>query len=168
MTSATQWNWPLLRTRCQREARRLLRNPDDAEEAAQEALTRAWRKRDTCRTPRTPVPWVIQITRNEAFRLMGRRREELSAQPGRDEGESAGAPSAEELVARADLRRAVSRLPTDERVVLYLRYEEDLKQKRIAELLDIPEGTVKVRLYRARERLRVHLTDEPEGNNPPK
>jgi RNA polymerase sigma-70 factor, ECF subfamily len=158
-----QWDWPLLSERCQREARRLLRNPDDAEDAAQEALARAWRKRHTCRTPGTPVPWLIAITRNEAYRLMGRRRDVPSPRDALH-GESAGLLSLDDLATRIDVRRALERLPSEERVLLHLRYRQDLKQHSIADLLDTPEGTIKVRLYRARRRLRDHLRDDPEAN----
>jgi RNA polymerase sigma-70 factor (ECF subfamily) len=144
----------------------LLGNTHDAEDAAQEALARAWRKRHTCRTPGAPVPWLMQITRNEAFRLMSRRREEPDPRAAVHAGESTGISSTDELAAKLDVRRAVSRLTTDERVLLHLRYGEDLKQNSIANLLDTPEGTIKVRLYRVRKRLRTDLTDETEGDHP--
>src|SRR5881275_805078 len=67
------WQWDSARQRCVREARRILGNTEDAEEAVQEAFVRAWRKRDACRTPRAPLPWLLQITRNEAMRLAARR-----------------------------------------------------------------------------------------------
>ncbi len=82
--------------------------------------------------------------------------------------EAGGDVGDEELAEGIDVRRAVSRLPTQERVLLHLRYREDLEQNRIAELLDTLEGTIKVRRYRAREQLRAHLTDESEANHPPK
>ncbi|MDQ4049842.1 MAG: sigma-70 family RNA polymerase sigma factor [Actinomycetota bacterium] len=145
----------------------MLRDPDDAEDAAQEALARAWRKRHTCRTPGTPVPWLLQITRNEAFRLMGRRRDEPDAETAAYAEEPMVDLGAEDLAARVDVRRAISRLDTEDRVLLHLRYGEDLKQNSIADLLDTPEGTIKVRLYRVRERLRVDLKDEPEGDHTP-
>lgn len=158
---AGEWDWPLLRVRCQREARRLLRDHDDAEDAVQEALARAWRKRHTCRTPEKPLPWVLQITRNEAFRLMHRRRDAPDADFGDTQGDPAVTPSGDDFVAGVDVRRAVSRLAREDRVLLHLRYGVDLKQNSIADLLDTPEGTIKVRLYRARERLRRDLTVEP-------
>ena len=165
--AGAQWDWPLLQARCRREAHRLLGDPHDAEDAAQEALARAWRKRDSCRTPATPVPWLLQITRNEAFRVLGRRRDEPHVDVAAFAGEAGGESDPDELAARVDVRRAVSRLSAEERELLHLRYGEDLKQDSIAELLDTPEGTVKVRLYRARKRLRAHLTDEPEGDHTP-
>ena len=112
------------------------------------------------------MPWLLQITRNEAFRVMGRRRD-LAGAPELPQTEpSTGHLLADELATKVDVRRAISRLTEDERLVLHLRYGEDLKQNRIAKLLDTPEGTIKVRLYRARKRLKVDLTDEPEGHYP--
>src|SRR5918999_3553704 len=69
----TSWDWGHLRTECEREALKLTRNRHDAEEIAQEAMTRAWCKRHTCRTPDSPRAWVRQIARNEALRAMRRR-----------------------------------------------------------------------------------------------
>jgi len=63
----------------------------------------------------------------------------------------------EEALARVDLRRALDGLPPEDRALLALRYGEDLTQPRVAEILDLPEGTVKVRLSRLRTRLRGAL-----------
>ena len=99
--------------------------------------------------------------------MLGRRRDEPEPELGAYAGDSTGGLCTDELATRVDVRRAVSRLDPEDRVLLHLRYGQDLKQDSIADLLDTPEGTVKVRLYRARERLRAHLTDEPEGDHPP-
>src|SRR2546428_13072238 len=72
-TDPALWRWDLARQRCLREARRILGNRDDAEEAVQEAFIRAWRKRSACRTPATPLPWLLQITRNASMPLAPRR-----------------------------------------------------------------------------------------------
>jgi RNA polymerase sigma-70 factor (ECF subfamily) len=57
-------------------------------------------------------------------------------------------------VESADLQAALADLSDRDRMLLELRYEEDLTQKMIAVRLGIPEGTVKVRLHRARDKLR--------------
>jgi RNA polymerase sigma-70 factor, ECF subfamily len=57
-------------------------------------------------------------------------------------------------VERADLHAALNRLDERERLLLRLRYDEDLTQAAIARRLGIPEGTVKVRLHRVRAKLR--------------
>src|SRR3954464_11149621 len=69
------WDWADLRRRSRAEALRVLGDPYTADEAAQEAMTRAWRQRHRCRTPGRPTAWVAQIARNEALRVRaGERR----------------------------------------------------------------------------------------------
>jgi RNA polymerase sigma-70 factor (ECF subfamily) len=138
------------------EAVRLL-PPGDAEEAVQEALVRAWRLSNRCRTPNTPLPWVLKITRNEALRLIERRarrhNRELS-----DPIPAIAAEEAESTVAtRMTVQQALLDLEDADRRVLRLRYDEDLTQAEVARRLGMPEGTVKVRLHRARNRLRDKL-----------
>jgi RNA polymerase sigma-70 factor, ECF subfamily len=153
------WPWDLARQRCLREARRILRNRDDAEEAVQEALARAWRGRATCRTPATPIPWLLKITRNEAIRLAARRRRRELAEvhlvldePARDE--PASDTAIERTLTAIATKQALGALGPDERKLIRLRYVYDLTQGQVAEALGVPEGTVKVRLHRARARLR--------------
>lgn len=152
------WEWAAARQRCLREARRILGNRDDAEEAVQEAFVRAWRKRAACRTPAAPLPWLIQITRNEAMRLAVRRSRRQASEIPDAEPEEVPAPSAETQLDRTltsvATEQALSTLCEEERNLLRLRYEEDLTQGQVAAALGVPEGTVKVRLHRVRARLR--------------
>jgi RNA polymerase sigma-70 factor (ECF subfamily) len=152
------WEWAGARQRCLREARRILGNRDDAEEAVQEAFVRAWRKRGACRTPGAPLPWLLQITRNEAMRLAARRSRRLASELPETEPETVPAPAAEAQLDSAltsvATEQALSALGEDERKLLRLRYEEDLTQGQVAAVLGVPEGTVKVRLHRVRARLR--------------
>jgi RNA polymerase sigma-70 factor (ECF subfamily) len=139
-------------------------NPQDAEDVTQEAMARAWRQRHRCHTPERPVAWVLQITRNEAYRLMERARSR-GGQCGLEAvAEIPSAPDAEPEDAhqRIDVRRALGGLPAEDRLIVGLRYEEDLAQPRIAGLLQMPEGTIKVRLHRIRKRLAPEL----EGSIP--
>ena len=99
---------------------------------------------------------MLTITRNEALRRLGRQREALLEDPGE---RVAPEPSAEleRVPLRVDLERAMARLSDDDRMLLDLRYKQDLTQEAVAERLSIPEGTVKVRLHRLRHRLRETL-----------
>lgn len=129
----------------------------------QEAFVRAWRKRAACRTPSAPLPWLIQITRNESMRLAARRSRRQATEVPDAEPEAVPAPGAEAQLDRAltsvATEQALSTLCEEERNLLRLRYEEDLTQGQVAAALGVPEGTVKVRLHRVRARLRGVAAD---------
>lgn len=127
-------------------------NPNEAEDVAQDALLRAWRRRSTLRDASRRKEWLGTIVRNEAFRHHSRVRPDPV-----DEVDSWEGEEDERIVStveRADLHAALKRLSERDRKLIELRYEEDLTQEAIARRLGIPDGTVKVRLHRVRHRLR--------------
>jgi RNA polymerase sigma-70 factor, ECF subfamily len=157
-----EWDWGELRTRSKREALRVLGDPYVADEAAQEAMTRAWRQRHKCRTPRTPEPWVAQIARNEALRLRaGEKKQTDVAWRAAEEWPTAGPSGEDRLISKVSVQQMLNGLTLEERRLIDLRYKDDLAQPAIAKLLGVPEGTVKVRLHRLRQRLRRDYTEEP-------
>jgi RNA polymerase sigma-70 factor (ECF subfamily) len=123
---------------------------------------RAWLRRDACRSPEQPLPWLLEITRNEARRLHGREarrghRELVEPRPREvDRGRDDFAVAA----VRLTLEQAMGTLADGDQRMLRLRYGEDLTQVEVARRLGLPETTVKVRLHRARRRLRRLLGDE--------
>lgn len=133
-------------------AYRYASNPGEAEDIAQDALLRAWRRRSTLRDAERRNQWLAAIVRNEAFRQHARVRPDLSATIELREGEEDEAVLA--AVELADLHAAMEALSERDRRLLEMRYEEDLTQATIARRLGVPEGTVKVRLHRARAKLR--------------
>lgn len=157
-----RWDWQGLRHCCLREARRVLGNDPQAEDAAQEALIRAWRHRSRCRAGERPESWVGRIARNEALRLVARPPPEPC-----DERECKGPVGSpldvDRLAGAVDLRRALNRLSADERHLLVLRYVADLTQPEVAKRTGVAEGTAKVRLHRARKRLRDTLEGYDDG-----
>ena len=133
-------------------AYRYASNPSEAEDIAQDALLRAWRRRSTLRDSERRNQWLATIVRNEAFRQHARVRPDPTATIELQEGaEDEGVLAAVEL---ADLHAALAALSERDRRLLEMRYKEDLTQAAIARRLGIPEGTVKVRLHRARNKLR--------------
>ncbi|HET6866718.1 MAG TPA: RNA polymerase sigma factor [Solirubrobacteraceae bacterium] len=161
-TLSDQWDWSQIRLRCRVEAVRILRRHHDAEEVVQEALARAWRGRRSCRNPDEPLAWCLQITRNEAFRLIRRQRQRAPVEPldaGSDVADEQALHEPDRTVIRLDVARALKRLSASERVLILLRYEQGLSHPQIAARLDIPEATARVRLHRAQKRLRF-LLDE--------
>lgn len=137
----------------------MLRSRAQAEDAVQEAFLRAWRNSASCRTPDAPLPWLLQITRNEALRVLRQNGRTGHAE------EAPGEPSAEDhalanAAERLDIGRLLADLSHDDRRMLELRYTDDLTQRGVAAEMGIPEGTVKVRLHRLRSTLRKALEGE--------
>lgn len=157
-----EWNWNLMRAAATREARRFLMTTHDVDEAVQEALVRAWRRRGSCRGD-DQMPWVRQIARNEALRLIDRSRRRLEHELLDDDTllvtvvDEDAREAEDELLLRVDVEELIGRLSVADRQLLALRYEQDLSQPEVARMLGIPEGTVKIRLHRLRGRLRKAL-----------
>jgi RNA polymerase sigma-70 factor, ECF subfamily len=134
-------------------AYRYASNPSEAEDIAQDALLRAWRRRSTLRDADSRNQWLGAIVRNEAFRQHARvRPNPTSAIEFREGAEDEQVLATVEL---ADLHAALELLNERDRQLLEMKYEQDLTQGMIARQLGIPEGTVKVRLHRARNKLRL-------------
>lgn len=153
--SNDRWEWGEAHRFCLRLAYRYAGNPCEAEDIAQDALLRAWRRRSTLRDEARRNQWLATIVRNEAFRRHARVRPTPIATIELHEGADDERVLA--TVERADLHAALDRLSERDRQLVRLRYEEDLTQATIAHRLGIPEGTVKVRLHRVRNKLREEI-----------
>jgi RNA polymerase sigma factor (sigma-70 family) len=151
-----------------RLARRLLRRPQDAEDAVQEALLHAFLGLARLRSPDRFRGWLLGIVLNNA-RSLWRQRPEYALEDwvgGRALAEATvldAEPSPEVVHASRELHRlvmeAIGTLPADQRDTVELHYVDGLKIWEIASLIDAPVGTVKARLHRARARLRTTLAD---------
>jgi RNA polymerase sigma-70 factor (ECF subfamily) len=141
-------------------ALRITGNRDDALEATQSAFLNVFDKLDTFDPSHRFFSWIFRAVVNEALDTAHRRRRFVE-----DDGESAALRLADdnpesELSSSeesARVRRALNGLAVDHRVVLVLRHFHDLSYAEMAELIGIPEKTVKSRLFSARRELRVLL-----------
>jgi RNA polymerase sigma-70 factor (ECF subfamily) len=134
-----------------RLAMAITRNPSDAEDAVQEAFWRAYKALPRFDPARPFGPWLLKITANRALTRARRRRpeaplEEALAVPEAGRAEDRG-PDLERL------KQALGALSPGDRAVLSLRYDQDLPLSDIARTIGLKLGAVKVRLFRARERL---------------
>jgi len=145
------WDWEEARRLCLAVAKKYARGRGDAEDIAQNALIRAWRYQERLRDGERRSEWLARIARNEALRELGRRIPE-PVEPAEERGEED--LRLESVVEGAAIAGALAGLSDRDRELIHLRYEKDLTQSAIADHLGIPEGTVKVRLHRARARLR--------------
>jgi RNA polymerase sigma factor (sigma-70 family) len=158
--SANAWDWAELRSFCFDQALRVVGSRELADEAAQEAVLRAWRHRDSCRQPERPFGWLRRIAHNEAIRAASRRpaAELLVDEPF---AESDGPTDEEDAVENRLLFRAVlATLGEPDQELARLRYYEDLTCASLADHFGLSEATVKVRLHRLRRRLRQRLEDQ--------
>jgi RNA polymerase sigma-70 factor (ECF subfamily) len=134
----------------------LLGDAVEAQDAVQEALIKAWRNWASLRDPASFAPWFDRIVLNvcrDRMRLHKHvRMIELDAA---DEVEAAD--GFHQLFARDEVAAAVARLAPDQRIVVALRFWRDLSLDQVAEVLGIPVGTVKSRLYYALRNLRTEL-----------
>ena len=156
-TRGPDWNWTDVRALCLREARRVLGPSSAADDAAQEAAIRAWRRRACCRTPGRPAPWIAAIARREALRVVSQRQEH-SLDAASETPSEGGAPELENLAA-LDLRRALRTMDGQDVKLLVGRYWQDLSDSELAEQFGVAEVTVRVRLHRLRLRLRNILVE---------
>src|SRR5262245_10368179 len=139
-----------------RVAYSVLRHREDAEDVAQEAFAKAYRNfrqlrdRDRFRAWLARMTWRLAIDRCRA----ARRRQKLESDPANGHGSNATGHRA----SRADdLWQAIDALPEKLRMVLVLASIEGHQVAEVATLLGIPEGTVKSRLFVARQRLKEQL-----------
>jgi len=134
-----------------------------AEEIIQDGLLDAWRGIKGFKVGYPFKPWFLKIVVNRC-RMEKRRRVEPTIPLERVEAKrvATDAPSADETVASGEsrqlVREAIASLEEEQRSVIMLRYFAELTVPEIAQVLSLPEGTVKSRLYRAMQRLRQRLS----------
>ena len=145
-----------MRSFCFSQALRVVGCPDRAEEAAQEAMVRAWRHQSSCRQPDRPFGWLRQIAHNEAVRVATRQPNEVLVD------EPLASPDAwlsddEALENRLLFSGILGTLSEADQELARLRYYEDLPCAKLAEHFGLSEATVKVRLHRMRRRLKQRM-----------
>jgi len=147
-----------------RVARAVLGDPDDADDAAQDALLSALVKLDQY-DPRRPFgPWLLRIVANAATDRRRRRkvRRAESLDPALVAGGTRPDAAAEQRALAERLRGALAELSERRRLAVVLFDVEGYSHAEIARILGIPEGTVRSEVFHARRRLRVLLADWKE------
>jgi RNA polymerase sigma-70 factor (ECF subfamily) len=142
-----------------RVTRAILRHPDDADDAAQDAFLSAWQGIGRFDPARPLGPWLVRIAANAAHDLR-RRRRLRSAEPlpeGRPALETAPDRAADRALLQERLAAALAGLPERQRLVVLLFDGEGYSHTEIAELVGVPPGTVRSDLFHARRALREVL-----------
>lgn len=148
---------------------RLLRDPTEAEDVAQDAFVKAYRALGSFRGDSAFYTWLYRIAVNTARNSMAsRQRRPLDYEADLNESEQAAVESrmrhgdTPEAAALSDeihrtVNHAVEQLPEDLRTAIILREVEGLSYEEIAEAMDCPVGTVRSRIFRAREAIDLSL-----------
>lgn len=158
-----------------RTARSVLRDDAEAEDALQDAYLQAYRNLHAFRGDASLRTWLTRVVVNEAIarsRKLARRAEVIDlGAPGHDDHDQGASMAeypahdgpeqhAQRSQFRALLERQIDCLPESFRTVFVLRAVEEMSAEEVAAALDIPEATVRTRLFRARSMLRESLQRE--------
>ncbi|MFE2720937.1 RNA polymerase sigma factor [Kitasatospora sp. NPDC059327] len=138
-----------------RFARSLCATPQDAEDAAQEALIILYRKIGMLRASGALASWMFRIVRNECL-----RRARLSRRDFPPVGEDIALSAEDEVLRRLEAGRvaaAIAALPADQRRVLVMRDIQGLSGRLVADALGLSDAAMKSRLHRARTTVRGAL-----------
>lgn len=151
-----------------RVTRTILKDPDLAQDAVQEAYLRAFTKLGTYKPTGKFSSWLTRVALNEALMMRRRDRadtvsldeigEELVSPTEPGSGEQTADQFVEAAHARALLEHAIDALPENFRMVFVLRVVEGLDVRETAECLELNSSTVRTRLFRAQRQLRTELS----------
>jgi RNA polymerase sigma-70 factor (ECF subfamily) len=137
-------------------ARRYLRDPETAEEIAQDVFLQLYRQLDRIQSPEHATFWLRRAVCHRS--IDESRRRKLRPQLGLENiAEPAAETSTPDTMLNEHVRRLVSALPDMPRMIVLLRYQEDLDPSEIAALLEMPVSTVKSHLHRSLAVLREKL-----------
>jgi len=143
-------------------AHRILRDPDRAEDALQQALIRIWEDLPSLRDPNRFDAWTYRLVVHASYREARRERRwtsrvrEIAADP-------AGDDRVGEVIDRDEVERVFRRLTPEHRAVLVLRYFIGLPVTEVADALGIPVGTAGSRLHYAVRSLRAAFEADARG-----
>ena len=142
---------------------RMVRNPADAEDIAQDAFIKAYRALSSYNDSYPFITWLFKIAHNTAIDHLRANKAQLLSldveeSPLEDEcSDQKLMDSVDALSDKSLLDKALSTLPPVYREILALRHQQEFSYTEISETLGIPEGTVKIRLFRARNLMKEKM-----------
>jgi RNA polymerase sigma factor (sigma-70 family) len=137
-----------------RTALAILGNPDEANDAVQEAAFKAWRKLGQLRAGWPARPWFLAIVANQC---RSERRTHWWAVIRVPEVDTGGSHEGERGAQTIDIDRELAKLPPKDRLALFLYFYLDLPMDEVGAVLGVSAGGAKTRVYRAARKLRPGL-----------
>lgn len=148
-------------------AYRMLGNAEDAGDLVQDTFLRAYSALGSFRQDASFLTWLYKIASNLCIDHLRSRKSrgalslDVEREEGREPASEVRSEAPEDCAVRGSVQevvqRAVMNLPEKYRIVIVLRHMQDMSVEEIANTLDLPAGTVKTHLFRAREMLRERL-----------
>lgn len=145
-----------------RTALAISNDPEAAADLLQDVFLRLFRFANRVDPERPLEPWLYRVTANQSYTWV--KRHQRWTQPLEEIAEwlSSGTKNSPQYITEQDdesmmIQRAIGKLSLPQRVVVVMYYINDLSLNEIAEVLDIPEGTVKSRLHYGRNALKTYL-----------
>jgi RNA polymerase sigma-70 factor, ECF subfamily len=135
---------------------RLVRNPAVAEELTNEVFLEIWKSARTYKGSGSPATWILAIAHHRAVSSLRKTREvrwndeQAAALADPSDDPEVGAQKADK---KAILRRCIDALSPEHKGIIDLVYYHEMSISEVGEILKIPEGTVKTRMFHARKRL---------------
>ena len=144
-------------------ALRTVSNAQEAEDIAQEAFVRAWQALPNFRANAKFSTWLYRIVTNLCYNRLPRLKQELLAVDPEDQLELEDGETAVETQLlteeiKAELQKAIDNLPESYRLLITLRHLQGMSYDEIATVTEMPLGSVKTGIFRARRQLRHTLT----------
>ncbi len=136
----------------------LLHNPSQAEDVAQDVFLRLYRDYGKIQNSAHLTYWLRRTTTHRCLDILRKLERRRHIPLNEMEADFPNPVSGQDPIRERTLRRLVSKLPETARVVVVLRYQEDLDPREIAQMLDLSVNTVKSRLQRALIQLRGQLS----------
>ncbi len=139
-------------------ARAMLRQEADQKDAVQEAIAKAWAKRDSLRDDSLFATWLTRILINECREIMRKQKRFVLINQWREDALVTRDSSSD-----SEVDEALDALPDKLRLPVVLHYMEGFSLKEIADMLHLPLGTVKARLHDARKALKIEIEGQKEA-----
>src|SRR5947209_4777727 len=143
---------------------RLIARPEDVEDVAQEVFLRLYYSLDQLRTPEVFEPWLYRLTSNAAYDYLRKKRRRMEARMAdlseqqmmiadATAGEKVDRDDTERKRIREEVDSLLGAVSEEDRVLLTLKEVEGLSLKELGKIYHVKENALKVRLFRARQRV---------------